>query len=259
MNYILRSFASSNIYNKIKQKQYPLEISGIVDVAKASVASLMKEDNNNKICIITYNEIQAQKIVKDLNYFEENAVMFFPKKEISIYDYDAESSNSTNDRIKVLNSIYQNKASIIVTTIEAVMQSMISKEAFFENVIDLKRGDELELNKFKEKLVSLGYKRDELVDGRMQFSIRGDIVDISLDENLGIRIELWGDEIDSIRKFKLSSQRTIEMCDNITIFPADEKVLEVNVETVCERIRKSYNKENNENILEDIRKDIEQI
>ena len=60
MNYILRSFASSNIYNKIKQKQYPLEISGIVDVAKASVASLMKEDNNNKICIITYNEIQAQ-------------------------------------------------------------------------------------------------------------------------------------------------------------------------------------------------------
>ena len=82
MNYILRSFASSNIYNKIKQKQYPLEISGIVDVAKASVASLMKEDNNNKICIITYNEIQAQKIVKDLNYFEENAVMFFPKKEI---------------------------------------------------------------------------------------------------------------------------------------------------------------------------------
>ena len=258
MNYILRNLASSSIYNKIKEKRYPLEISGIVDVVKVALCALTEKEDNQKICLITYNEIQAQKLAKDLAYFEDD-VLLFPKKEIPIYNYDVESSQRDNERVNVLNKIYQKKARIIITTAEAIMQSMIPKKDYFENIIDLKNGDNINLNDFKEKLISLGYERSDLVEGKMQFSIRGDIVDISYNESVGIRIELWGDEIDSIRKFKISSQRTIEMINNITIFPADEKLLTLKTQTICTNIRNKYQNTKNDNIVSDIEQDIEQI
>ena len=242
MNYILRNLATTDEYKKIKNKNYPLEISGIVDVAKTALISLSEEETKEKICIITYNEIQAQKLVKDIKYFltDSDDVLFFPKRELGLYDYDVESTDITSIRANILNQIYKGKAKVIVTTIEAIMQSMIPKKSYFENIIELKNGDVLDLESFKQKLVLLGYERSDLVEGKMQFSVRGDIVDISLTENEGLRVELWGDEIDSIRKFNLLSQRTTEMLKEATIFPADEKILEVSKDVVCERIRNVY-------------------
>lgn len=252
MNYILRNLASSSIYDKVKNKKYPLEISGIVDVAKSALVSTINENSNEKICVITYNEIQAQKLVKDIKYFENDNVFFFPKRELLIYDYDAGSAEIEEQRMEILNKIYNNKAKIIVTTIESLMQSMIKKEILFENIIHLKNQENIQIEELKNKLVNLGYERKDLVEGNSAFSVRGDIIDISLNEKEGIRVELWGDEIDSIRKFKTSSQRTIEMLDEITIFPADERVLENNIDTISSKIREAY--QDKPGIEEDIEK-----
>lgn len=204
------------------------------------------------ICIITYNELQAKKIVKDLQFFGEK-VKFFPKRDTVSFDYIAESKDLLYKRISVLNNIAKGKTKIIVTTIEAMMQKMITKDSLFKNVMNLKVGDTLNLEALKEKLVLLGYERYDLIESKGQFSIRGGIIDIATSKNNGVRIELWGDEIDSIRKFSIASQRTIEMQEEADIYPAYEFLLETDVNTICDRILdKQYTKSVREKVEEDV-------
>ena len=92
---------------------------------------------------------------------------------------------------------------------------MITKESLYKNVMNLKVGDTFKLDELKEKLVLLGYERYDLIEGKGQFSVRGGIVDIATSINSGVRIEFWGDEIDSIRKFSIASQRTVQMMVNL--------------------------------------------
>ena len=204
------------------------------------------------ICIITYNEMQAKRILKDFDFYGDTAE-FFPKRDTVSFDYIAESKDLLYKRISVLNNIVKGNTKIIVTTIEAAMQKMITKENLYKNVLNLKVGDSLNLEEFKEKLVLLGYERYDLIEGKGQFSVRGGIVDIAMSKNSGVRIEFWGDEIDSIRKFSITSQRTIEMLQEIEIYPAYEFLLETDINTICERIdSKSYTKHVREKVDNDI-------
>ena len=133
---------------------------------------------------------------------------------------------------------------------------MISKNALYKNVLNFKVGDRFILEDVKQKLINLGYERFDLIDGRGEFSVRGGIVDISTTDNTGIRIELWGDEIDSIRHFNIISQRSIDNIEKVEIFPAHEYILETSVEEVAKNIRKNVY---SENIFEKVESDIEGI
>ena len=97
-----------SIKEKLKNKTYPVEISGLVPVAKTELIGALYEEERTPICIITYNEMQAKELEKNLSYFA-NKVEYFPKREISIYDYDAESNDIEFERIQVLNNIYKGK------------------------------------------------------------------------------------------------------------------------------------------------------
>ena len=222
----------------VSKEVSPMMISGLTDSAKVHLAYSTHFYQEKPICIITYNELQAKKIIKDLTYFEEN-VEFFPKKEIFAYDYIAESKDSLYERINILNNIVNKKSQIIVTTIEAIMQPMISKKVLYKNIIKLKVGQEINLESLKETLVNLGYERYDLIEGKGQFSIRGGILDIALNEKSGIRIEFWGDEIDSIRNFNILTQRSTDMIKEISIYPAFEYILENDLDTVCNKIENS--------------------
>ena len=236
----------------IEEQKSPIAISGLTDVGMAQIISATKEFAKKPICIITYNEIQAKKLVEDLEYFTDK-VVFFPKKEIVTYDYVAESKDLPYERIEALNKIQGMKTGIIVTTIEATMQKIMSKKALCKNVLKFKIQDEYNLEDVKRKLLDLGYTRCDLIEGRGQFSVRGGIVDISLTEKNGVRIEFWGDEIDSIRYFNIVSQRSTEEIKEITINPAHEYLLEKPLETVIEKIRSTvYNEEVQEQVEQDI-------
>ena len=236
----------------VKKGTTPIMISGLTDTGKVHMSYSTKFYTEKPICIVTYNEMQAKKILKDFAFFGEK-VEFFPKRETVSFDYIAESKDLLYDRISVLNNIVNGKTKIIITTIEAVMQKMISKESLYKNVLNLKVGDNLNLDELKEKLVSLGFERYDLIEGKGQFSIRGGIVDIATSKNSGVRIEFWGDEVDSIRKFSISSQRTVEMLDKASIYPAYEFVLEKDLSTICDKIvQKSYSKAVQEKVLTDI-------
>ena len=228
MNTILEELNSSNKFieleNQIKNKKSPIAISGLTSVSEVMCIARIVERIKNPILLITYNEIQAKNLVKDFSFFTDKAV-FLPKKEIVTYDYVAESKNLPYERIEVLNKIYENKNIIIVTSIEALNQKIIAKDSLYKNVIDLKVGENCNLDILKEKLIKLGYERFDLIDGRGEFSVRGGIIDVSINENMGIRIELWGDEIDSIRYFSIISQRSTESIEKISIYPAHEYIL----------------------------------
>lgn len=245
MNYIIKNLQNSKKYQDIiNTDKNPVTISGLVSVAKPMVISAIKTEERKPILIITYNEIEAKDIIKNLEFYTGNEnIYLFPKKEISLYDYDAGSIDILYDRINVLNKINSKKNIIIVTTIEAIMQKLPSKEVLYENIIGISNGQTLEYNKLKEKLVNLGYQRADLIESRGQFSVRGDIIDISLNDKEGIRIEFWGDNVDSIRRFDIKTQRSIETIKNTEIYPATENILETSLEKIAIKIEEKYPKE----------------
>lgn len=233
---ILPNFKKFNDYiENVKAGTNPIMLSGLTDSGKVHFAYSTYFYAEKPICIITYNELQAKKILKNLEYFADE-VNYFPKKEIMAFDYLAESKDTTYSRIACLNDIYNKKAKIIVTTIEAVGQKLISKDVLYKSILELKTGTTINIEEMKQKLVDLGYERQEIAENKSEFSVRGGIIDIAVTEKEGIRIELWGDEIDSIRTFDINTQRSKEKQEQVQIYPAHEFLIEKSLEEVAESI-----------------------
>jgi len=248
MNFLIKTLEENKKFQELTKqisKTGPIAISGLVDVEKLHVLEGIFNETKRPMVLVTYNEIQARKLYQDLKKLIKQTY-FFPKKEITSYDYVAQSKEIEYKRIDVLNKMYlakqQKEPIIIVTTIEAVMQKMIAKDTLYQNVIDFKVGKTYLLDGIKEKLVGLGYERSDLIENKGQFSIRGGIVDVGLSEKIGVRIEFWGDEVDSIRFFQISSQRSTEMLKEITIFPAHELIVQDLSEAV-KNIQEKYPEE----------------
>lgn len=259
MNTILGELGKSpkfvDLEKKVENLKSPIAISGLTDVGMSEILAGLYAFSKKSMLLVTYNEIQAKKIVEDLQCFLDN-IVFFPKKEIVSYDYIAESKDLPYERMEALTKIQENKTSIVVTTIEALLQKLPSPETLFHNIIHCKVGSVYSLDEMKHKLVSMGYIRYDLIEGKGQFSIRGDILDIAITETLGVRIEFWGDEIDSIRHFSIASQRSIDTLTKISIYPAHEYILEKSISEIIKKIEERVVSEKQQEILE---QDIEQI
>ncbi len=262
MNTILGEMAKSNkfvdLIKQIENQKSPIGISGLTSVGMIQIIASISEYTKKSIAIITYNEIQAKEIIKNLQLFTDKAI-YFPKKDIITYDYIAESKDLPYARIETLNKLKTKKHQILVTTIEAVMQTLPQKQTLYKNTIELKVGETYSQEKIKQNLINLGYTRCDLIEGKGQFSVRGDIIDISQNETTGIRIEFWGDEIDSIRDFNISSQRSIKNIEKIQIEPAHEYILEKPIEQICKKIQNTINSKTTQEQKEKIEQDIEQI
>ncbi len=242
MNTIIGELGKSakfmDLLKQIENKTSPIAISGLTDVGMIQIGTAIHEFGKKPICIITYNEIQAKKLYEDIQYFTENVVLF-PKKEIVTYDYIAESKELPYQRIEALNEIKAKKNLIVVTTIEALLQKLPNQKILYINQLNFKIGETYHLEEIKQKLVKLGYVRCDLIEGRGQFSIRGGIVDIATNETTGVRIEFWGDEVDSIRNFNIISQRSINTLEKAIIYPAHEYILENSIESICKKIQET--------------------
>jgi len=261
LNELSNSPKFDSYLKNIKKDVTPIILSGLTDVSKNLFMFATEEILKRPVLVITYNEIQAKNIVKDLKNMwgvvgerdidksdiggnkagrnNVGEVLYFPKREIMSYDYEAQSKEVYAERIGTLNKMYAGRASIVVTTIEAVSQKMISKEVLFKNVLDLKIGKRYNLEDLKQVLVELGYERFDLIEGKGQFGIRGGIVDIAISSEKGVRVEFFDDEVDSIRYFNIQSQRSTEMIDEIQIYPAYEFVLERTLEEIISDIKLS--------------------
>lgn len=216
-------------YHDIKQslllRSVPIQITGCIDSQKCHMISALANDYKNTL-IITYNEIKAKEIYDDYKLYNKN-VFLYPTKDIMFYSADIHGNAIVKERLNALKSLIEGQNTTIIMTIDGGMDRILPLNMIQKKVLEIEEGTTLDLEKLKQQLIFLGYERTSQVEGQGQFAIRGGIIDIfTLTEEVPYRIELWDDEIDSIRTFDLSSQRSIERTQNIKIYPAAELILD---------------------------------
>lgn len=213
------------IYN-ISENKLPTSIMGLSESGRSYFIDGIYEKNNKSIVIITHSDLEAKNIYEDLLFYTSD-VYYFPVKEVVFYNIDAISGDLRWARLNVLKEMMNSKKKIIVTSIDSFTSLYTPKKFYADNHYKLKIGKEIDLNKFNKKLVQAGYERVSTVEGKGEFAVRGGILDIyPPNANYPYRIELFGDEIESIRTFNTESQRSIDEVKKIDIFPAKEIIID---------------------------------
>ncbi len=213
-----------NALKQLKSNQGIVQISGCMDAQKAHMVFAANDGFRNKI-IVTFNEQKAREILEDYRFFDRET-LYFPAKDILFYQSDIRSNQLTGERIALLKRLSEKKPVTVVLTFDGLMNRMAGLEAFKEAVRTYKVEDELDFEAETKRLLQMGYVRNYQVEMPGEFAVRGGILDIyPLTEENPLRIEMWGDTIDSLRSFEAESQRSIENLEEITLYPATELVL----------------------------------
>jgi len=201
-----------------------LALSGCVDSQKLHLTYALSDEYRYKI-IVTFSDLKMKEIYDEYRFYDRN-ISIFPAKDLIFYQADVHGNLLTKERIDCLRNIIEGEPHTIVTTFSSLMSPIIPIEYLKENIIDINVSGTIDKEKLALNLVKLGYEKNYQAEAPGQFSIRGGIIDIyDLTEENPYRIELWGDDVESIRSFDSLSQRSIEKLDHITIYPATEMVL----------------------------------
>ena len=210
----------------IKGDKHPIEIEGLSESGKSYVINGIYEVSNKPVVIITNSDMEAKNLYEDLNLYLSN-VYYFPAKEIVFYNVDAISGDLRWARLNVIKEILSNNKNIIVTSIDAFAARYTPKDLFKTHTVSISVGDEVDFKELSKILVEAGYDRVDVVEGKVEFSLRGGLLDLFPTNSIyPYRIELFGDEIDSIRTFNTESQRSIEKVNCIEVFPAKEIIID---------------------------------
>ncbi|MBE6082224.1 transcription-repair coupling factor [Acidilutibacter cellobiosedens] len=211
------------LLEEIKMGSSPISIHGLNDDNLGHFFYGINKHSKKQILIVTKDELKAKSIFEDLKNFANSHVEIFPSKEIFFYDVDALSLETVHERLKVMTRLIKGEKIVVVTCIEAILSKVMNAEIFKKLSTKIRYDEKLNLKKFVEDLTIKGYERVNMVEGKGQFSVRGGIIDFfSPGEQFPIRIELFDDEIDSIRNFNISDQRSMNKLDSAFIPPAKE-------------------------------------
>ncbi|HEY9575626.1 MAG TPA: transcription-repair coupling factor [Lachnospiraceae bacterium] len=210
------------IKNKLKKNVGVLEVTGCIESQKSHIIYGLGRDYEKKL-VIAENDLKAKQFFEDYSFYDRE-VFFYPAKDILFYQADIHGNLLMKERLFALKQVIDKKSVTIVTSVTACMDSIMSKETFLNRCLHFKNDSLIDLDELSKNLVDMGYERAGQVEESGQFAFRGGIVDIyPLTEDNPVRIELWGDEIDSIRSFDVESQRSIENLEEITIYPANDE------------------------------------
>jgi len=222
---LITSDKFSSIKSNIEEDGKLVEVSGLSESSKAYFINAMYESFEKPVVIITHNDMEAKNLYEDLNLYTNN-VSYFPAKEVVFYNVDAISGDLRWARLRVIKEILDKKRGIIVTSIDAFASEYTPKKLFKDHKLSLKIGKEVNFQDISQILIEGGYERVEIVEGKGEFSLRGGLLDVfPPDAVYPYRIELFGDEIESIRTFNIESQRSIDKVKTLKIFPAKEMIV----------------------------------
>ena len=176
--------------------------------------------------ILSEDERSAKQIYEDYRFYDRD-VLYYPARDLLFFQADIHGNLIIRQRMQVIKALLTREEVTVVTSVDGCMDFLGSLENIKNQLIHFRNDSALDLDKLKDSLVQMGYERVGQVEMPGQFSIRGGIVDIyALTEENPWRIELWGDEIDSIRSFDAQSQRSLENLEEIVIYPAAEQQAE---------------------------------
>lgn len=202
----------------------PVQVSGVTDSQKVHVMHELSKDNPWRL-VVTYDDTRAKEIFDDFSYFEPNTWLY-PARDLLFYSSDIHGNLLTRQRMQVFKHLLEDEGGVVVTTVDGLMDHLLPLSMIKESCLNIMVGQTLDMEEIKHLLTGMGYERMGQVDGMGQFSVRGGILDVfPLTEEVPVRIELWGDEVDSIRSFDAESQRSIQQMDEVTIYPAAELIL----------------------------------
>ena len=213
------------IRSSLPKNRGMLQVAGCIDSQKAHFISCLSEGYPNRL-IVAANDLRAKEIWENMQLFDREAA-YLPAKDFIFFQADIKSSLLEQQRLAVWKALSLGENGTVVTTIHALMNHLMPFADWKKGMRSIRVGDELDLEEWKHFLVGSGYERTAQAESPGQFAVRGNILDVyPLTDELPVRIDLWGDEIDSIRVFDPSSQRSVEELQEVMIFPASELVLE---------------------------------
>ena len=232
----------SGLAARIKGAEKPLYLWGLTRAVRPLIAETVRGDNRF-VLIVTHDEARAEKLYKDYRFYDRNTYIY-PAKDVLFYYADVHGNVTAGRRLEIIKRIVNNEPTVIITTVDGLMDKLPDLKYIKDRTISFSVGETIDMGAVKQLLIMLGYENVTLVESPGQFSVRGGIIDIfPLTEECPCRVELFGDEVDSIRYFDVESQRSIEEVKSFSIFPATEYVLTKNrIDRGISRIEQDHEK-----------------
>ena len=195
---------------------------GLPASGRAQVYAALCHQLDKPLCIVTPGEAEATRFAADLNTLGIPAAVF-PARDYVLRPIEGTAREYEYRRLAVLGELVGGRLRAVAVPAEALTQFTTPKEDFCANTRTLHAGDTLLRDDLLAALFGAGYTRRAQVDGPGQFSVRGDIVDIfAPDQKMPVRMEFWGDEIDTLHTFDLTTQRREDAIDKFYLSPARE-------------------------------------
>ena len=199
-------------------------MTGCTDSEKAHLVYGLSEGRDVRLIVLS-DERRAKEFYQDFLLYDKRA-LYYPPKDVVFYSADVHGNMITEQRMKVLRALLEEDEVTVVTTVDAGMDAVLPLSYIRRRVITVSEGDILDVTAFAAQLAELGYIREAQVEQPGQFAVRGGIIDVfPLTESTPYRIELWDDEVDTIRAFDAESQRSVENVFMLAIYPAQEFIL----------------------------------
>lgn len=212
-----------------KNGDSPVSLTGLSLVHKAQLAYTLAAQTQDPVLVISPDENDARRLCDDINTMAggKSVCMLFPARELVLAPVEGISGEYTHARLAAVSSVAEKQCRVVSASIEAVMQPVMPPQQLQKATLTLRPMGTLVLSDFAKTLTGMGYVRADTVEGAGQFAIRGAIVDVFPAQAANpVRMELWGDEIDTLSQFDVQSQRRMASLAEVLIPPAQETLYE---------------------------------
>ncbi|MDO4486307.1 MAG: transcription-repair coupling factor [Bacillota bacterium] len=222
-----------------------INITGASEGRIAPVIADIIEEKKGQSLIVVSTLNRAKRLATDLSFFAAQKIYILPQDDETFVQYEARSNEELLERLKVIKAVVRGEDCIIIAPVTGAVKKLPPKEIFEENVLEIQRGCEIDIETVKARLSAMGYERTAMIENRGEYSIRGGILDIfTPDGDFPYRVELFDTEVDSLRTFDIETQRSIESLKSITVYQCsqlarDEKIFEA----AGKKIRSAYEKQ----------------
>ncbi len=221
-----------------------INITGAAESRVAPVIhKILKEEEPKGQCLVVVpSYVRAKRLASDLSFFVEKNIYVLPPEEEGFVRFEAKNHDQMFQRLKVLKALRTGEDCVVVAPVTGAIKKLPPHITFDNSSFRVTRGEDIDIEQIKEKLVLMGYERLPQVEARGEFSIRGSIIDIfTADGEYPYRIELFDTEVDSIRSFDLETQRSVENLKYIEVYPAEQLLKDRSIfEKAAGKIKQAY-------------------
>lgn len=199
-------------------------VAGLTGTARMLYVAALYQETKRPMLLVTHNLNQAQKAAEDLQeLLNKEEVMLYPANELVTTEIAMAGHETLGERVDVLSRLSQGFSGVLVVPFAGMRKLFPPKRLFASHHLTLQVGETVPMDGFLEQLVKVGYERVEMVERAGEFSARGGIVDIyPVTFSQPVRVEWFDDEVDSIRPFSVTDQRSIGKWEKVIISPAQE-------------------------------------